>query len=388
MNRDFIEINDILTDFFEEINYFICPRCSPREWTQESGNLLMTDVKKLPKNLPKEWGHHMGDINKILKSNKKINKSWIEKFYYDTEHGFFHGLMASFIMYLINLNSDNPIELRPKHYTSIILHDFLKSNGISQEKHDKELINYFDKLLEETYTHSNPPDKYKNTLLVKADRIELRRYKDYKSWVDERYYNLIASLPNKTQTYLNIFYNNIRPALLYIYSNKNDVFIRHGIEKMNNSDFPITHWPINFYNSFNSRLKNIYPIEIDRLPFTNNTISNKQDGYCSNHEQYHSWNRIKGYISIKNFKKSMGKIIIPSNRDHLYAKKRIKICNWVFIVQNLLSRKKNSGINNNKLIKLYNTLLKTDNKIICQESVFSFNKLIKLFCDRLLIINY
>lgn len=387
-NCNFIKINNILTDFFEEINYIICPRCSPKQWTQESAHLSMTDVKKLPKNLPKEWGHHMGDINKILKSNKKINKSWIDKFYYDTEHGFFHGLMTSFIMYLINLNSNNPIELRPKHYASTILHDFLKSNGISQEKHDKELINYFDKLLDETYTHSNPPDKYKNTLLVKADRIELRRYGDYKSWVDERYYNSIASLSNKTQTYLNIFYNNIRPALLYLYSNKNDIFIRHGIEQMNDRDFPITHWPIKFFNSFKSHLNEIYPIEIDRLPFTNNTMSKTQDGYCSNHEQYHSWNRIKGYISTKNFKKLNGKIIIPHNRDHLYATNKIEICNWIFIVQNLLSTEINDGISNDKLMKLYNTLLKTDNKIICQKSVFSFNKLIKLFCDRLLIINY
>ena len=55
---------------------------------------------------------------------------WIDNFYNDTEHGFFHGLMVSFIMYLINLDSNNPIELRPEHYVSTILHDFLKSNLI------------------------------------------------------------------------------------------------------------------------------------------------------------------------------------------------------------------------------------------------------------------
>ena len=82
-NCNFIELNNILTDFFEEINYLICPRCSQKQWSQESGYLSMTDVKNLPKNLPKGYGHHIGDINKILKGNKKICQSWIDKFYND-----------------------------------------------------------------------------------------------------------------------------------------------------------------------------------------------------------------------------------------------------------------------------------------------------------------
>ena len=117
--------------------------------------------------------------------------------------------MATFVMYLIHLDSNNTNQLTDIDYSSTILHDFLKSNGYQQELHDKELIHFFDKLVPETYQHSNSSDKYKNNLLIKADRIELRRYDDYKEWVDERFYNLVSSLSKKTQDYLDIFYIQI-----------------------------------------------------------------------------------------------------------------------------------------------------------------------------------
>ena len=391
MNKEFEKLTNILIDFFEDINYFVCPRCSPKDWTQENYLLLATDVQKLPSDLPKEYGHHIGEINTILKSNKTITNEWIDNFYNDTEHGFFHGLMVSFIMYLINLDSNNPIELRPEHYVSTILHDFLKSNGVAQELHDKLLVNYFDKLLEETYEHSNPSEKYQNTLLIKSDRIELRRYDDYKEWVDERFYNLVYSLSEKTQNYLDIFYNNIRPALLYIYNNQNKIYIRHGIETIRNSDFPITHWPFGFWNINRDTVNDIYPIEIDRFPFgiiNEGDLKNNQNGYCSNHECYHSWNRIKGYITINDHKKLNGEIEISGVRDHLYAKGKIEISHWVFIVQNLLSHNDNSGAKEEDLIQLYNTLIKDNNKIITQDNVILFHKCLKLVCDRFSILNF
>ena len=391
MNTPFEEVNNILMVFFEDISYFICPRCSPKEWTHENHNLSATDVQKLPNDLPKEYGHHIGEINTILKSNKTITNDWIDNFYNDTEHGFFHGLMVSFIMYLINLDSNNPIELRPKDYVSTILHDFLKSNGVAQELHDKLLVNYFDKLLDETYEHSNPPEKYQNTLLIKSDRIELRRYDDYKEWVDERFYNLVSSLSEKTQNYLDIFYNNIRPALLYIYNNKNNIYIRHGIETIGMNDYPITHWPFGFWNIIENNKCNVYPIEIDRFPFgiiNEGDFKNSQQGYCSNHECYHSWNRIKGYITIKDHNKLNGEIEISGVRDHLYAKGKIGISHWVFIVQNLLSQKHNDGAKQEDLIQLYNTLINDNNKIIKQDNVILFHKCLKLVCDRFYILNF
>ena len=96
-------------------------------------------------------------------------------------------------------------------FSSCILHDFLKS---TEDHHDKKLVNYFPMLLSETYDHSNP----KNIgCLVLADRIELRRYDDYKSWVDDRYNSIYDEFDDSTKILLKIFYEKIRPALSDLY---------------------------------------------------------------------------------------------------------------------------------------------------------------------------
>ena len=303
-------------------------------------------------------------------------------------------------MYKKTLNTNNE-ELTEQDYSSALLHDFLKVNGYEQELHDSELINFFDKLLPETYQHSNPSDKYKNNLLIKADRVELRRYNDYKEWVDERFYNLIFSLSEKTQNYLDIFYNNLRPALLYIYINKNKIFIRHGIERFNKD---ITFWPIDYIDYTN---KDIYSIEIDRIPFSsfiNNNIlldvfsSNhcskvpwdnfSQNGFCSNHCGKAPWNKLKGYITKDDFSHYNGEIVIENCRDHLFAKSKIETYNWVFIVQNIYDPKgADNNISNDNIKVTYIKLLETNNHIVQQNTVFLFNKLIKLLGDRLTVIN-
>ena len=381
LNLQFENLTEIFNSFLNSFSYFICPRCSPKNYTQEFGHLTEKDVKLLPNNTPKEWGHHIGSIHKYIKS-KQMKSSFINNFLEDTEHGFFHGLMTAFIMYLINLDANNA-ELTEQDYSSVLLHDFLKVNGYEQELHDKELIYFFDKLLPETYQHSNPSDKYKNNLLIKADRIELRRYDDYKEWVDERFYNLVSSLSKKTQGYLDIFYNNIRPALLYIYINKNKIFIRHGIERFNKD---ITFWPIDYIDYTN---KDIYSIEIDRIPFSsliNNNIS--QNGYCSNHCGKAPWNKLKGYITKDDFTHYKGEIVIENCRDHLFAKSKIETYNWIFIVQNIDNPMgNNDNIRNEDIHLIYIKLLETEKHIVQQNSVFLFHKLIKLLGDRLIIIN-
>jgi hypothetical protein len=51
---------------------------------------------------------------------------------------------------------------------------------------------YYMHLLPETYDHSTNGDN--DLLLIAGDRIELRRYGDYLTWVDQRYHKLISSL--------------------------------------------------------------------------------------------------------------------------------------------------------------------------------------------------
>ena len=68
----------------------------------------------------------------------------------DSEHGYFHGVMVSFIMYLINQDENTPtIVLTEKHYATTLLHDFLKPNGYPQEEHDVKLKEFFPLLLPE-----------------------------------------------------------------------------------------------------------------------------------------------------------------------------------------------------------------------------------------------
>lgn len=118
-------------------------------------------------------------------------------------------------------------------------------------------------MLNKTYSHSNQPDE--NKLLIKCDRIELCCYNDYKNWVDHRYYKLYDNLNKNQNEEIETLYNNIRPTLCYFYENRNEIFIRYGLEfidKCNvNNIFPHNESYLVF-----DKLES-YLIEIDRVPF-------------------------------------------------------------------------------------------------------------------------
>tara|TARA_Y100000389_G_C17341804_1_gene453748 strand:+ start:167 stop:982 length:816 start_codon:yes stop_codon:yes gene_type:complete len=256
---------------------------------------------------------------------------------------------------------------------SLLLHDFLKCNGFSQEDHDKELINYFPNLLDETYTHSNPPDE--NKLLVKCDRIELRRYNDYKDWVDDRYYKLYDNFNKNQNQEIETFYNNIRPTLCYFYKNRNEIFIRHGLERIDKFDVN-NIFPPNRSYLIVDKLES-YPIEIDRVPFGYITTNiNEQKGFCSNHGVLLQFNKIKGYITYKEFIGNGGKIINTNQRDHLYAKSSMNINNWKFLYQNV------SKDNKQKI-----ELEKNNINIISRQIISEFFMFVKLFQDRFVVLN-
>lgn len=155
--------------------------------------------------------------------NKHISLIKIDNFFKDSEHGFFHGLMVSFICFLIN-NESNLVERNntlQQLYASATLHDFLKPNGVPQKEHDILLRSYYNKLCEETYSHSSPPLEDQEKHLIIADRIELRRYKDYKEWVDDRFYDLYKRMSPELNEKLNYFYTYIRPTLEQSFNQNN-----------------------------------------------------------------------------------------------------------------------------------------------------------------------
>ena len=164
------------------------------------------------------------------KSQKKTH-GFIENYFYDVEHGFFHSFCCCYISYIINDKIDEKIVL------SLFLHDFLKCNGYKQELHDKELVNYYPNLLPETYIHSNPPKHYEDKLVIFCDRIELRRYPDYKDWVDERYYKMYDRFDSNKKKHVDFFYNNTRILLENAYNEfiillKNKTNTKENIDKI------------------------------------------------------------------------------------------------------------------------------------------------------------
>lgn len=181
-----------------------------------------------------------GDFDYFLKPKKYIKKEFFDNYFDDTEHGFFHAFCCSFVSYVINnYNFDNLL------ISYLLLHDFLKCSGFSQEKHYVELENYYPNLLKETYSHSNPPDDTK--LLIVCDRIELQRYPDYKDWVDSRFLNILNSVSIKRNKEIKIFYEKVRPALLYYYEKRN----------INDSNIIITNYVETFYSIIEKTRKNM-----------------------------------------------------------------------------------------------------------------------------------
>ena len=144
----------------------------------------------------------------------RLSKIKIDNYFADSEHGFFHGLMASFICFLINNEFVKKKEKNlSKIYASATLHDFLKPNGVPQKEHDIKLREYFDKLCEVTYRHSTPLETDEDEHLIIADRLELRRYSDYKEWVDTRFHYLYQIMMPQMKDKLDIFYDELRPFL-------------------------------------------------------------------------------------------------------------------------------------------------------------------------------
>lgn len=351
-------------------------------------------------------GHHKGIINQYLKPINKYKPDMLKNFFNDTEHGFFHGLMASFICYLINEDSKlvKKTESLEKIFLSATLHDFLKANGVEQKEHDKQLKNYFKKLCEETYVHSDPPSKFFKTHLIVADRLELRRYPDYKEWVDERFYKLYNQVKPNTKNYLDVFYTTMRPALLELYSNRSNPFLRHGTELAQEKIediFPPTN--TTYYKTKNN--DNAYPIEIDMVPFcsyhNNNMVANNkwfndnQNGHCSNHDGLSQWNIVKGFITMNEFVKG-GKIIDSFKRDHLYASSSIPTSKWTFIYQNLDKQLNLKNVTRDKRyiesrmgvdpFSYLNMLIKEKHKVVSQETVFLFFQLIRMFTCRIVVL--
>jgi hypothetical protein len=147
-----------------------------------------------------------GELDRYFSPAKPVPPLFFEQYVRDLEHGFFHGLVACYMHCLIRGDPDF------QTIASLLLHDFLKCNNYSQELHDKMLCTYYPNLLHETYSHSNPPKEHEHSHVIVCDRLELRRYSDYATWVDDKFHDIFKQLDKETVNVIDDFYTNVRPV--------------------------------------------------------------------------------------------------------------------------------------------------------------------------------
>ena len=233
---------------------------------------------------------------------------------------------------------------------SATLHDFAKTNGAPQPVHDKLLNQYYNNLHPTVYNHLTN----NKSIISKADITELTRYPDYKKWVDNRYYDVVLQIAEHDRLILDQYYNTIRPCLLYLFTHRDEEFIRHGLEvpdRMNYTKGTIFPPPATILDIkkmmllegrrlSDSMIDGMYAIEIDNYPF--GIPSGRLLSHCSNHDyngrinrQPTTFGKIKGYVAQSDFIKKDGRVYHLETRDHLYATSELACEDWVYLYTNI-----------------------------------------------------
>lgn len=122
-------------------------------------------------------------------------------------------------------------------------------------------------------------------------------------------------------------------TLLYFYENRNKTFIKHGLECLDKANyikgelFP----PISSMLAMSmSQDKQTYAIETDQLPF--NT--------CFEHGDIWPWYYCGGCITTDDFIKLGGQLYLADDREHFYARSKIRMEDWCFVYNRRTERKR------------------------------------------------
>lgn len=186
-----------------------------------------------------EFHHHAGHVQVLLDSGSPIPSEAMQRWFYDREHGLFHGLCTAIMgaMSVLDrvITTEALIEQfksadpwASKYFTSAILHDFCRGGMGMGAGHDVALAEFFPHMLPETYEHSSPSPAHENKPLILGDRLELLRFAGYESWVDDEKMQQLRHDCNPQ--FVNIFYRCVRPALELLFFHENEVWLRHGLE--------------------------------------------------------------------------------------------------------------------------------------------------------------
>ena len=126
----------------------------------------------------------------------------------------------------------------------------------------------------------------------------------------------------------------LHKTLEYFSNNKDEVFIKHGIEDLGKCNYVAgeiypphgSMLPLSLSENGHS-----YAIETDLMPF--NTC-------FARHGELHPWYYCGGYISYKDFKRMGGLVYQSGDREHFYASSDIQLENWCFVYQRQTERKR------------------------------------------------
>jgi hypothetical protein len=376
--------------------------------------------------------HHIGLINNFLKFQTPVSSEHNEAFFDDVENGLFHGIMTCFVIFLLerhnsDLNDYTRTYIPPnwqgnryllgkycleKLFASGLLHGFVAVVPDKSMGADKLIPN----LLKEVWVEQ---ERNSNVSLTLARKIEENRYGDAGKSPEQYVEDIFESTDAATRKTLQYFYKVIRPTLEHLYINRDDIFIRHGLEETSKqqwqpesiyppeNSFEILRIEREVEEEYGRGAMEMYPIEHDRLPFCRHpeSISIRQSAFCSHHDTMTSWGeitpwgQIKGFIPLKEFRKHDSSIVHTEKRDHLYAVSQIPARDWIFTYQHAAMPPPVPKANRGRWRKyrwLYpfhdrrqEVVSMSENglRVLSLDTVFEFHNLVKLVTDRMRILN-
>ena len=316
------QADNSITSFIEFVTHMICVTCADSEELNASHNATGS------------WVHNTGLINEYMVFGD-YDYLKIKNF---IRYDFIHGFLAAYIAYYINVR-DNKDWAKTENSKKCIAQCMLSR------------VNGF-----------NVSDYYELLKTDNSDFVLLLREK-------------------------------VLPSIRHIHHYRDSIWIRHGVELPGKCDYSIDsiYPPKYSYHQFEKeqltkkyeltdRLNNFlellvygnqpYAIENGMLPFDD----------CIDHgTKSHSWNEIKGIITVDSFKQHKGSVISSGIRDHLYAISDIKISRWLFIFdEDKVDKRKHEldSILNSDAIGLLSNRL-----------VLLFDRFCQLFFTRFIMLN-
>lgn len=331
MTQETNKINKIFEDFCDIFIKIICPRC-------------YNNIKKSDDN-----PHNSGYIN-LLMRNVDIN-------YLET---LIDGISKCFVAYLIN--SDTIINNKNSRWIECFSHILLSIKTIQFDEH---------------YIKTNIIHDYYTKKDVHTQQV---------------FTKLESKMKKSTKMYLAIFYNHMYPALKYFFKNRNNIFVRHGLEK-NTSQYSETmvyppnddksgwriHKVTNSRSEYEPTCFPSYAIEVDKFPFTN----------CAAHSPKEIYGNVKGFITMNDYKKSGGKIHFRyekndniMSRDHLFGESQIDVKSWVFTY-----KMKSSDSLKKEIKSAVRSILYSKLPIIAEDHLVKFNLICELLINKFIILH-